>query len=100
LTPGFDEILTTHWPDEIAPNQWSRCVIALDPFQGPDLPGDPPIYTNPPGTLITIVAEKVGTDDNGQFAQIEVTGDSSFPQPNAEIFISFNVVVLSSPSHH
>ncbi len=97
---GFDEIFTTTWPNEIAPNQWFRLAIALDPSQGPALPGDPPYYINPPGTLLTVVAEKFGVDGNGnQFTQIEVRDDTTFDVPNAIVVLSFTINVISTPSH-
>lgn len=58
---GFNEYITATWPNEIAPNQWFRLEKALDPSQGPDLPGASPYYINPSGTPYGITA---GPDGN------------------------------------
>lgn len=89
------------WPGEIAPHQWYRLSIAIDPGSRPDLPADPPIYTNPPGTLLTVISEQYGVQDDGQqFTQLTVRNDSVYDVPRgSQVTVTFTVNAISSPSH-
>lgn len=92
------------WSGEIDAFQWYRISLALDPPGGPHGPGDPPLYTNPPGTLLTIQSEGYGIQQNGlqeqQYARFLIVNQSTFQRiPPAQVTVSFTVNIISTPSH-
>jgi hypothetical protein len=91
------------WPGDIGPRQWYRLALAFDPSDGPRLPGDPPIYTNPDGTLLTVISEQYGLDPGTgeQFTQITIRDDSTLELPKGSgVIFLFTLNVVSTPSLH
>jgi hypothetical protein len=91
------------WPGDIGPHQWYRLSLSIDPGSSPALPGDPPIYTNPAGTFLTIVSEGYGINTDGeQYTQFTIRNDSLFevPQDSEVEPVTFTMNVVSTPSLH
>jgi hypothetical protein len=89
------------WPSDIAPYQWYRLSIAIDPpYSG--LPGDPPNSTNTGGTLLTIIGEQFGIqEDNQQYSQLTIRNDTDYSKlPGTYPVVTFTLNVVSTPSHY
>jgi hypothetical protein len=102
LKLGETDWYQIRWPQEVERSQWYRLSVSLAPSSGPVLPGDPPIYTNPPGTLLTVVHEQYGiAADEEQYARIVLRNDSDFSgyPKDFEMVVQFSINTLSTPTH-
>jgi hypothetical protein len=76
------------WPGEIAPFQWFRLSISINP--SPE--------ENPPGTSLRIVSERFGIQGDGQqFTEFTIVNDSSPGSPFMAAVCTLNII--STPSH-
>ena len=76
------------WPGEIAPSQWYRMAISINP--SPE--------ENPPGTSLVIVSERFGIQGDGQqFTEFTVLNNGNTGSPFMAAVFTLNVI--STPSH-
>jgi hypothetical protein len=99
--PGTIAGFSTVWPGEFAPRLFFSLTISIEPSEGPRLPGDPQIYTNPPGTVLTLVSYQYAIrEDEQQQINWAVRNDSNYGiPPGAEVnAITFTINAIAVPS--
>lgn len=99
--PGTVAGFSTVWPGEFAPRLFFALAISIEPEEGPRLPDDPQIYTNPAGTALTLVSYQYAIrEDNQQQINWTIRNDSNYGIPQgAEVnAITFTVNAISIPS--
>src|ERR1700722_2041550 len=98
--PGTPARFSTVWPGEFAPRLFFALAISIEPEEGPRMPGDSPLYTNPAGTVLTLVSYQYAIrGDNLQQIIWEIRNDSNYEVPaGAEVNpITFTVNTISVP---
>jgi len=88
ITEGSSLTKGLVWPGEVAPLQWFRLGISLQPSA----------EENPPGTSLVLASERIGVQGDGQtFAEMTILNNGNTGGPFMAATYSLNV--LSSPSH-